>query len=70
MPKGVLLERFAMISLYFNASDCNKRKSVLRQFLFFKIKWKNKIAELYLRCIVFAVVIYIDVRSVVNFFFF
>lgn len=31
---------------------------------------KQRIAELYLRCIVFAVVIYIDVSSVVIFFFF
>lgn len=45
------------------------RKFELGQFLFFKIKWKNKgFAELYLRCVVFAVVIYIDVSSVVNFF--
>lgn len=59
-----------MISLYFNASDCNMRKCEFGQFLFFKIKWKNKgFAELYLRYVVFAVVIYIVVSSVVISFF-
>lgn len=53
MPKGVLLIRSAKISLYFNASDCNTRKSEL-VFIFYilmeKANDRRAIFKMYCVC--------------------